>query len=298
MPKYKKDEASKPKNLYLEATRAGDIEAVRALLDAGVVVDVHSRSKSTALMRAAWEGHEQIVRLLLERGASVNACNEKMETALTRAAAQGHLSIVELLLSAGAEVDDHRNRIYTEVTAALGEALLNGHKNVAFLLYNRGADPNLAMGKIVAQGRIDLLDVLLSMKADVNEGTYGGYTPLMRSATMGNLEMTQALLARGANPNTTSQSGETALGQALRLGEKPAVVSALLQNGARCWFLNEAVLLEDAEAVRHLLADGADVNDYRPYSAWPSSSRMRPIRLAREKGNQEIVQLLLDSGAK
>ena len=119
------DKALKPKQLYLNAVRAGDIEAVRALLDAGVVVDVHSRAKSTALMRAAGEGHKQIVELLLERGANVNAFNESRETALTRAATHGDISIVELLLSAGAKVDGHPDLRYCPVTSPLGEALLN-----------------------------------------------------------------------------------------------------------------------------------------------------------------------------
>ena len=298
MPKHnKKDEALKPKNLYLKAVRLGDLEATRAFLDAGVVVDVHSGSKSTALMRAAWEGHEQIVNLLLERGADVNAFNEARETALTRAAAQGQFAVVELLLAAGAKVDGHPDHRHAYITTPLGEALLNGHMDIAVLLRGQGANPDLAIGKIVAQRRGDLLDVLLGMGADVNEETNRGYTPLMRSATMGDVEMTEALLARGANPNAVSQNGYTPLGQAFMFEEVPAVITMLLHNGARVRFLNEAVLLGDVEAVHRLLEEGADVEDYRPYSRG-DRHHYTPIKIARKRGNEEIIRVLLAAGAE
>lgn len=145
----------KMKNLYLNAALAGDIEAVRSFLAQGVVVDVHSRAKSTALMRAAGEGYEQIVRLLLAHGANANAVNTLQETALTRAAAHGQLQILEVLLMAGAEVDGYPNRRYATVSSPLGEALLHGHQDAAVYLINHGANPDLVMADIVGRNRID-----------------------------------------------------------------------------------------------------------------------------------------------
>ena len=92
------------------------------------------------------------------------------------------------------------------------------------------------MNRIVYRSRIDLLDALLNMGADVNAGPDRGYTPLMQSAFSGDLKMTQALIVRGATLNALSQDNHTPLGQALRYGENPALITMLLQNGARCQF--------------------------------------------------------------
>jgi outer membrane protein assembly factor BamB len=56
-----------------EAVRRGEIEKVRALLDAGVPVDAKNRYGATALFFAADKGHLAIVELLVERGAAIDA---------------------------------------------------------------------------------------------------------------------------------------------------------------------------------------------------------------------------------
>ena len=285
------------KKPFLAAARDGDLNTVVRLLDEGVPVDVYSRNKSTALIRAAGEGHEQIVKLLLDRGADINACNEVgfNETALTRAAEKGRSSIVATLLASGASVDGS-SRLQTHAwSTPLEKALLNDHLDVADLLRQHGADPNLPMGTMVWKQHLDLVDALLKMGADINEGTSYGRTPLMRAASGGHVEIVLALFARGADPDLCSRSGETALGEALRRGNLSAV-EALIQNGARCQFVNEAVCMDDFEGVKRLLEEGADPNDARPFRDG-LSGRERPLFLAIDKQNADIVMLLLDHGA-
>jgi ankyrin repeat protein len=279
------------KKPFLAAARNGDLNTVGRLLDEGTPVDVFSGNKSTALIRAAGEGHEQIVQLLLDRGADVQVSNQVRETALTRAAAHGHLSVAAVLLDAGCGVNGNCHHSLG-CNTPLEWALLNGHSEVASLLRKRGADPNLAMGMITYRQRLDLVDILLEMGADVNEGTCRGYTPLMRSATGGHLEMVLALIARGADLNRRSQSDSTALGQALRLAHT-FVAEALVQNGARCQFLNEAIGLKDTEAVKSLLEAGADPNDTRPFESHPNAKE-KPLFYAVAEQNVELVTLLLN----
>ena len=85
-----------------EATEAGDIEAVKLLLDAGMRVDVVNRSHNTALHRASYEGYLDIVKLLVSRGANVNALSRFNTTALDYALKFfDEDEVIEYLLSVG-----------------------------------------------------------------------------------------------------------------------------------------------------------------------------------------------------
>lgn len=74
-----------PSPLHL-AARAGSIEVVRALLDAGAAVDPLCGADETPLMLAAQHGHAGVVRLLLARGADAARCDRAGASALHRAA--------------------------------------------------------------------------------------------------------------------------------------------------------------------------------------------------------------------
>lgn len=65
--------------------RGGNVQRVRALLDAGVDVNVRNYKGQTALHCAAKAGFDQIVALLLDRGAEVNAKDDKGATPLATA---------------------------------------------------------------------------------------------------------------------------------------------------------------------------------------------------------------------
>ena len=64
------------------AAEMGSIDAVAAMLDRGIDVDVGSDVGATALSYAATRGRREAVALLLERGADVNARNGVGKTAL------------------------------------------------------------------------------------------------------------------------------------------------------------------------------------------------------------------------
>jgi len=59
----------------------------------------------TALMGAAYIGHERVVDLLIQHGAEVNLQRSSGFTALMSAAGQGRERVVELLLQHGAEIN-------------------------------------------------------------------------------------------------------------------------------------------------------------------------------------------------
>jgi ankyrin repeat protein len=68
------------------AAKAGDIEAVKQHLDAGVDVNAENNHGWTPLQFAAKDGHKKIVELLIAEGAGVNAKKKCGSTPLHNAA--------------------------------------------------------------------------------------------------------------------------------------------------------------------------------------------------------------------
>jgi hypothetical protein len=88
----------------LQAVRAGDVAAVKALLDQGVAVDTKFRYDRTPLSFAADRGNVELVKLLLDRGANPDAEDTFYHlTPLGSAAYKGNAEVVRLLLARSAK---------------------------------------------------------------------------------------------------------------------------------------------------------------------------------------------------
>ena len=117
------------------ASRAGDTEWVKQLLDDGAPVDEKDEDGWTALMLANLKGHTELVKLLLDKGALLDEKDEDGNTALMEASKEGHTEIVQLLLDKGALVDEKKEYGRT----ALYWASENGYTEVVRLLLGKGA---------------------------------------------------------------------------------------------------------------------------------------------------------------
>jgi ankyrin repeat protein len=103
----------------MQASRSGDIQAVRRLLAYGARVNLRTKSGGTALMDAASGGKSAIIQLLLEHKADPDVTiTDKNDgrTALMFAVSEGHVEAVRLLLEHGASVNiadryDHWNAL-------------------------------------------------------------------------------------------------------------------------------------------------------------------------------------------
>lgn len=112
-----------PKAALPAAAKAGQLEAVKLLLDRGVPVDAtgsdsQGKSEATALALAAEAGHTAIVQLLLERGARAETRDPSGETALHLAARRGEVEAMELLMARGADMNALDSRGSTPLHAA------------------------------------------------------------------------------------------------------------------------------------------------------------------------------------
>lgn len=89
----------------LRVAESGDVDELRRLLPRVVDINARNRYGMTALMKAAFFGHEPVVRLLLERGADPNVARNDSFTALALAAFFGHAETVNTLIEFGARTE-------------------------------------------------------------------------------------------------------------------------------------------------------------------------------------------------
>jgi ankyrin repeat protein len=88
---------------WRDATRRGDVRAVRERLATGVDPDARDRYGQTGLMLAAYGGHAEVASALLAAGARLDVTAKYGLTALMLAIVGGHVEIARLLLRAGAD---------------------------------------------------------------------------------------------------------------------------------------------------------------------------------------------------
>ena len=82
-----------------------DVDELERVLRSVVDVNVRNKHGMTALMRAAYHGHEGMVRVLLEHGADPNLMRNDRFTALALAAFFGHTETVRILIEHGAKTE-------------------------------------------------------------------------------------------------------------------------------------------------------------------------------------------------
>ena len=196
-------------DVFVERAGAGDLEAVKLFLTAGM--DVNAREccyerrdqvghnvlgnmrfrGKTALIHAAKYGHIDLVRFLIAQGADVNMGNILGDTALSLAVAWGHKNIVQLLLEHDADV----NIPTVQGSTPLMVAARAGRIDMARMLLARGAN-------------IDWTPVSNTMSQE-------GVTALITAAMFGQTDMVRFLLKNGAEVNRRMGfGGDTALDRA------------------------------------------------------------------------------------
>lgn len=272
---------------FIKAARYGQQDVVKAYLNHNLPLTVTDYLGNTALITAAGGGHLDIVQELLTAGAPVNAANHEHSTALMAAALHDDGKLVKLLLDAGANVNAKDQQGET----ALFNAVRYGHVEVVRLLLAAGADPNVS-------NRLPV------------KSPDSGYTPLMYAAKRGlapstisvrdSLIIVKALLEKGANPDSRSSQGATALSVAQDYGNQD-IAKLLLQGGAKEVLsykglgLNDSLIMAashgDAKEVMESLVAGAD-----PEAA--SHAGVTPLLAAAFGGNLDAVQAVVSRGAQ
>ena len=143
--------------------------------------------------------------------------------------------------------------------------------------------------------RLGIIWMLVARGADVNTTNNSGMTPLSFSCETGHSDIVHLLLASGANPNIRSKDDMTPLCIACSKGFE-SVVKELLNAGAEPMLsaeagINPLYIAEGSINIVHcLIRAGADVN-------WVSDGGASILYAACHKGNLEKVKALVSAGA-
>ena len=191
----------------VEAARAADADAVRALLERRIDVNTAETDGTTALHWAAYRGDIETAQILLGAGADAGAANRYGVTPLVLAAGRGNAPIVEALLDAGADP----NTTLPEGETVLMAAARTGNVDVLRLLLTRGADlrareswrGQTALHWAAAENHPAAVHALVELGADVNERSTAGWAALLYAVRAGKAEAVIALLEAGADVNDT-----------------------------------------------------------------------------------------------
>jgi len=114
-------------------------------------------------------------------------------------------------------------------------AAQNGHSDVAALLLERGAMPDMekndgvtALMIAAANGHLEVARILLEHEAAPDKGEKDGGTALMLAAATGHHDVANLLLDHGANPTQSTPQGWTALLVAMAF-QQAGIINTLLE---------------------------------------------------------------------
>ena len=141
-------------------------------------------------------------------------------------------------------------------------------------------------------GPVEMVELLIKMKADVNATAYNGFTPLHLAKAK---DIAALLVRAGADLDKLDNWGKTPLQYAAQLGLAP-VVEAILESGYPC-DLTSAVMLGKRELAIRLAREN-------PVALKPRHATMNlwggdtPLAVAAGQGDLELVKVFLDVGAE
>jgi ankyrin len=233
----------------------------------------------TPLVFAAREGDLESAKLLIEAGAPINQVTEYGWTPLLTAVNNRNYQLAKYLLEKGADPNIANKGGWTPLYLATDNRNIEGgdypvpkgdmdHLDIITLLLEKGADPN----KKVKDNT--LTRTIFTMQWFFEDGA----TPFIRAAQSSDTVLMKLLLQYKADPQAVTTLGDNALTVSGGIGWVEGVTY-------------ERSHKENLEAMRMLLDLGLDPNH--------SNNEGRTALMgAAMKGRPEVIQLLVDRGAK
>jgi ankyrin repeat protein len=302
----------------------GNLDMVISCLDRGVNADFQKGKGVTPLCLAAAQGYREIAELLIARGADIDRglTEEDGVNPLLGAAIGNHSEVIESLLASNARAGLHFLVLQGDIIAVrtfleqqifpinskrnrgmtpLHLAAMGGHREIAEILLNSGADVNFhtpasetPLHQAVKYNRLEVADLLIDRGADMYQSA------AMYVATHQNYRaMIELLIAKGVDINYQDSRVNTSLHTAANEGHVE-IAELLLANGAQVNIqtkaqaktpLHYAAQEGNTQIAELLIRYGADVN---------SSSGLLPITpldYAKSFGHTEMIRLLESHGA-
>jgi ankyrin len=214
------------------------VEIAALLIKKGVNLNARANINAlnyTPLDLATKLDRVELVQLLLANGANPTVSEEGFRT-FYWAAEKGHLNIVNLLL---ANYPEFINKMDQDGCTLLSLAAQHGHVDIARLLLEKGADPNMhtengftPLHWAADNGKLELVNLLLERGASLNDAAnQDSFTPLHLAVDQNYVEVSRLLLEKGADPNIAAENGTTPLHWAAYNGHIEQI-NLLIEKGA------------------------------------------------------------------
>ncbi|XP_076045342.1 uncharacterized protein LOC143027732 isoform X6 [Oratosquilla oratoria] len=292
----------------MSTVESGDTEILAQWLDWNLNPNTVGTLHWSLLHHACARGQFEVANLLLERGANVNCVDSNRNTPLHITSQHGHVQIAKLLIDKGANLNAQEQMGNTP----LYSAVLGGHPDMICLLLERGIDHTIInkegvlfthlvnefLVNAVMAGDAKTVQGLLKGMADPNSRDPYGMPVLCYAAFKGYLEVTEALLDYGADPNVSDTYLEkTPLHQAASGGHL-FVAKALLDKKAHTNAKDKSGAMPLHDAAREGMEDTMSILMGRgaPLNATDADGNT-PLHMAAKWGHTEAVEKLVDSGA-
>lgn len=254
-------------NALFYAIKGKNLKIINLLLDHKININIKNHSDATPLLLAIITNHIEIVKLLLERGAKID--NSDNLSPITCACFTHNLNLVRLLEEFGGS-----------------DKSSNSHKETPYLA-------------AACTGAMDIVQHLLNKgNIDINEKTALGWNALMLAVSRNKLEMAKYLISKNIDINAVENTNTSALLIAAGEGHTD-IVKYLLDHKANIKnrdksglnALHYAITFDgDIETIKLLLNHRIDINA-------KTNLNWSALMLAASKGDEKIVELLLDNGA-
>lgn len=249
--------------LLIVAATLGDEEALKELIMAGADINKpNAFTKDTALIRSLYNGYPEIARRLVNSGANLNVTNNYGHSPLFIALEKNYPEVIDKFLLSGVRTGLNKEYLFRSSGT-------KNHLGVLTMLKG-GVDPNVKNEKgntpliiSASLGDVPSVKTLLSYRADLNAFNNDGNTPLIYAARYNYPKVIKELLKPQTmqapiDLNYQNKNGETALYWAAAKGHE--------------------------EAAKRLLAAGAD-----PTIA--ANDGFVPSRIAQKNGRTQLVEL-------
>lgn len=274
--------------LLHHAAFSGSFENIPVLIEAGINVNVTVPGDLTPLHVAAMKGNLEFVSMLLQAKANVNLRDSNGATPLWLAVLNGHTEVVARLLQANADVNAHSDLISSSGHWKDNKTMYFGLDTIFY-----GLEP---LHVAAMSGHADIVDALIKAKANVNATTSDGLTPLHLTSLKDDFEIVTDILRDKGKVKALTQFGKVPLyiydNGEFSVSKTDAAVTAFnLEHSHAGHHKDTFFEAGSMKVLKALLKAKADVNAIGP-------DGLTPMAMAKQNGNDWIVEMLKEHGAK
>lgn len=266
-----------------------------------------TKNGETSLIIACKLNSYTCAEYIIKNGIDVHAKTIDNYTALYYSIGNNNKRLFDLLMQNGANFNDLKD-IKKNDECLLLSIMCNKPDLLENLLMN-GANPDKRIGnddgdpilfRAIMKNSLEMVQILIKYKADVNIVNKNKMTPLMVAVKIGNTEITLLLVKNGADVNAKLENGHDALVILLGLDDfeqKTEIAKCLIPQEVRSFiFLNNLVdktnkIKNSVNKFKFMIENGASVDSKDEKTG--ETILMRAVIYS----NKEIVEYLIKKGA-